>query len=101
MNKKIILIIVYIITNQSLYERLSPFQSTEQLLAPQRKMVCQKCDLPSRLFNSPVSHRFLPPPYTRRSRDGILFEVVCLHRIVLVLEGIYLSPLYQDNLDQG
>lgn len=26
-------------------------------------MVCQKCDLPSSLFNSPVSHRFLPPPY--------------------------------------
>lgn len=44
-------------------------------------MVCQKCDLPSSLFNSAVSHRFLPPPFTRMGVEAApFFEVFCLQR---------------------
>lgn len=44
-------------------------------------MVCQKCDLPSSLFNSAVNHRFLPPPSTRVGVEAAPFlEAFCLQR---------------------
>lgn len=101
MNKKIILIIVYIITNQSLYEQLSPLSKQRAAAGRTEEMVCQKCDLPSSLFNSTVSHCFLPPPST--GMGWAVFPLkcfLCKGRGTLNT-GRSSSPLFQETPGQS
>lgn len=76
--------------NQSLYEQLSPLSKQRAAAGTAGEMVCQKCDLPSSLFNSAVSHRFLPPPFTRMGAEAAPF-LKCF-----VCRGMELSQYWKD-----
>lgn len=74
-------------------EQLSSSSKQRQLLVMAGgKMVCQKCDLPSSLFNSAVSHRyFLPPPYNAKGGGGSFLKcAVCKGTELSELDGLHL-----------